>query len=152
MKNEGRRRMECPSLPPGWIREEVPRAGGLSAGKCDVYYYPPGGRTKCRSKPEMIKFLGDSVDLSGFDYGSGTFHSSIIKPKGGVKTKPKTDLMKGVKNGQNVNSLVPPIRQTASIFKQPVTVVKVIRNCMIQANKKQINIRISIQTNCLQKR
>ena len=120
--------MECPSLPPGWIREEVPRAGGLSAGKCDVYYYPPGGRTKCRSKPEMIKFLGDSVDLSGFDYGSGTFHSSIIKPKGGAKTKPKTDLMKGVKNGQNVNSLVPPIRQTASIFKQPVTVVKVIRN------------------------
>ena len=33
--------------------------------------------------------------------------------------------MKGVKTSSSANSLLPPIRQTASIFKQPVTVVKV---------------------------
>ena len=33
--------------------------------------------------------------------------------------------MKGVKATSSANSLLPPIRQTASIFKQPVTVVKV---------------------------
>ena len=33
--------------------------------------------------------------------------------------------MKGVKTSNSANSLLPPIRQTASIFKQPVTVVKV---------------------------
>ena len=33
--------------------------------------------------------------------------------------------MKGVKTSSSTNSLLPPIRQTASIFKQPVTVVKV---------------------------
>ena len=59
---------------------------------------------KCRSKPEMIKVLGDSVDLSGFDYASGTFVSSNNKPKvGDGKPRPKTDLMKGIKNQQNVN-------------------------------------------------
>ena len=38
------RRFECPALPSGWIREEVYRRGGLSIGKCDVYYIPPNGK------------------------------------------------------------------------------------------------------------
>ena len=123
-----RRRVECTALPRGWVREEVLRTGGLSAGKFDVYYYPPGGKVKCRSKPEMVKFLGDSVDLSNFDYVAGVFTSSIIKPRG---NKPKQTLggskVEPVKGGRNsnINSLIPPIRQTASIFKQPVTLVKV---------------------------
>merc|ERR1712241_1452058 len=69
-----RRRMECPALPRGWVREEVLRTGGLSAGKFDVYYYPPGGKLKCRSKPEMVKVLGNSIDLSNFDYTQGRLH------------------------------------------------------------------------------
>ena len=80
------KRSECAALPGGWIREEVLRTGGVSAGKFDVYYYPPSGKPKCRSKPEMIKVLGDTIDLSGFDYASGTFTSSIRKPQG---NKPK---------------------------------------------------------------
>jgi len=134
-----RRRSECTALPGGWIREEVLRTGGLSAGKFDVYYYPPSGKPKCRSKPEMIKVLGDTIDLSGFDYASGTFTSSIRKPQGnkpkpgGQGQNPKTDIMKGIKN-QHVNSLVPPIRQTASIFKQPVTVVKVSEDSKVKGD------------------
>ena len=120
-----RRRVECPALPRGWVREEVLRTGGLSAGKFDVYYYPPGGKVKCRSKPEMMKVLGDSLDLSNFDYTQGVFISSIIKPRGN-KQKPGLGQPEPVKGGRNsnINSLIPPIRQTASIFKQPVTLVK----------------------------
>jgi len=131
-----KRRFECPALPKGWVREEVMRKGGLSAGKFDVYYYPPTGK-KVRSKPELIKAIGDTFDLSCFDYGTGTMHSTLIKPRGrpglggggkGAKEKAKdksehqSDVMRANK-GQTA-SLVPPIRQTASIFKQPVTVVR----------------------------
>ena len=35
---------ECPALPQGWYREVVPRMGGLSAGRHDVYYYSPLGQ------------------------------------------------------------------------------------------------------------
>jgi len=121
------RRFECPALPRGWVREEVYRRGGLSIGKCDVYYIPPNGK-KVRSKPELIKLLGDTVDLSTFDYSTGTMNSTLIKPRGRM---PKTAKDKGDRedvlraNRTQTANLVPPIRQTASIFKQPVTVVKV---------------------------
>ena len=105
--------------------------GGLSAGKYDVYYYPPEGKPKCRSKPEMVKILGDSLDLSGFDFSTGVFSTpgntfnSAVRPGGGrERENPKTDFMKG-RGQQSNDNMLPPIRQTASIFKQPVTVVKV---------------------------
>ena len=154
MKNdEQKKRFECSALPKGWIREEVLRTGknetnlvfllltactisitgGLSAGKYDVYYYPPEGKPKCRSKPEMVKILGDSLDLSGFDFSTGVFSktgntfNSAVRPGGGrERENPKTDFMKGARCGQqSSDNMLPPIRQTASIFKQPVTVVKV---------------------------
>jgi len=83
----------------------------------------------------MAKILGASFDLSGFDYSSGLFSSSTgntfssaVRPSGGrEREQPKTDFMRGARSGQQHKSdnLLPPIRQTASIFKQPVTVVKV---------------------------
>ena len=113
----------------------ITTSGGLSAGKHDVYYYPPEGKPKCRSKPEMVKVLGDSLDLSGFDFSTGLFTStgnsfspaSAVRPSGGrERENPKTDFMKGARSGnQRSDNQLPPIRQTASIFKQPVTVVKV---------------------------
>jgi methyl-CpG-binding domain protein 2 len=122
-----KRSSECAALPKGWIREEVMRKGGLSAGKFDVYYYPPTGK-KVRSKPELIKVLGDTFDLSCFDYSSGTMHSTLIKPRGkprANKEKATSEHRLDVSNRfSQTGSLVPPIRQSASIFKQPVTVVK----------------------------
>ena len=61
-------RSECAALPRGWIREEVSRRSGLTVGRTDVYYYSPTGK-KLRSKQELIKILGDQIDLSTFDYG-----------------------------------------------------------------------------------
>jgi len=127
------RRFEVPALPKGWVREEVYRRGGLSVGKCDTYYYPPSGK-KVRSKPELIKLLGDKVDLSNFDYGTGTMNTTLIRPRGrkplGLAVANKDKLTGGREDVLRANrsqtaALVPPIRQTASIFKQPVTVFKV---------------------------
>ena len=71
----------------------------MSIGKCDVYYIPPNGKkvnpkalifstsVQVRSKPELIKLLGDTVDLSTFDYSTGTMNSTLIKPRGRM---PKT--------------------------------------------------------------
>ena len=81
----------------------------------------------------MAKILGSSFDLSGFDYSSGLLSSgntfsSAVRPSGGrEREQPKTDFMKGARSGhhQKSDNMLPPIRQTASIFNQPVTVVKV---------------------------
>jgi len=111
---------ECPALPQGWYREVVPRMGGLSAGRHDVYYYSPLGQ-KVRSKPELIKLLGDQCDLTCFDFNAGRLDPNLAK-KIAKEKKPKKSL--DIRNNPSEESLVPPIRQTASIFKQPVTLVK----------------------------
>ena len=113
----------------GWIREEIPRsAGGISgARKSDVYYISPSGK-RIRSKPELLKILGEHYDLATFDYHSGKMNPALASTNGkssgskGSKsngTKTPYDFTRSLRNDA---SLVPPIRQTASIFKQPVTV------------------------------
>ncbi|XP_052102387.1 methyl-CpG-binding domain protein 3-like isoform X2 [Mytilus californianus] len=104
---ELKRQSDCPSLPPGWRREEVVRQSGLSAGKTDVYYYSPDGK-KVRSKPMMARYLGEGFDLSAFDFRTGKINHSSIR-----------------KRIRQDSSLSLPIRQTASIFKQPVTVKRI---------------------------
>ncbi|XP_065821745.1 methyl-CpG-binding domain protein 2 isoform X2 [Labrus bergylta] len=65
-----RKRTDCPALPTGWKKEEVIRKSGLSAGKSDVYYYSPSGK-KFRSKPQLSRYLGNTVDLGCFDFRTG---------------------------------------------------------------------------------
>ncbi|XP_061163663.1 methyl-CpG-binding domain protein 2-like isoform X2 [Saccostrea echinata] len=100
-----KRRLDCVGLPPGWKREEVVRKSGLSAGKTDVYYISPDGK-KIRSKPQLARQLGEQFDLSAFDFRSGRINHSQLR-----------------KRMRHDGTLVLPIRQTASIFKQPVTVI-----------------------------
>lgn len=111
--------MDCPALPKGWKREEIIRKTGLSAGKIDVYYYSPSGK-KFRSKPQLARYLGDEVDLSTFDFRTGKINSLLLR-KSKRQRGTQFDYSRGMRNDA---SLVPPIRQTASIFKQPVTVYK----------------------------
>lgn len=101
-----KRRAELHGLPPGWRREEITRKTGLSAGKVDVCYYSPDGR-RVKSKSELARILGDKFDLTSFDFHSGRMLSINVH-----------------KRMHQDSSLVLPIRQTASIFKQPVTVVR----------------------------
>ncbi|XP_062595172.1 methyl-CpG-binding domain protein 2-like [Saccostrea cucullata] len=114
-----KRRLDCVGLPPGWKREEVVRKSGLSAGKTDVYYISPDGK-KIRSKPQLARQLGEQFDLSAFDFRSGRInHSQLRKSK---RPQGPYDFTRGLSQF-DCYFLVLPIRQTASIFKQPVTVI-----------------------------
>ncbi|XP_058679655.1 methyl-CpG-binding domain protein 2 [Ammospiza caudacuta] len=111
-------RMDCPALPPGWKKEEVIRKSGLSAGKSDVYYFSPSGK-KFRSKPQLARYLGNAVDLSSFDFRTGKMMPSKLQKN---KQKLRNDALNPNKGKPDLNTTL-PIRQTASIFKQPVTKV-----------------------------
>ncbi|OQR79363.1 methyl-CpG-binding domain protein 2-like [Tropilaelaps mercedesae] len=114
-------------LPKGWRREEQARRLGLSAGKVDVFYYGPDGQ-RYRSKQQLVRALGDSVDLTAFDFRSGKLSAVAARKArqqsraaaGGNGGGPSYEYLRGLKAEA---CLVAPIRQTASIFKQPVTVV-----------------------------
>lgn len=62
---------EWPILGPGWKRRTAVRKSGASSGQSDTYYQSPSGQ-RFRSRNELAKFLGDSVDLSWFDFKRGT--------------------------------------------------------------------------------
>ncbi|XP_071277398.1 methyl-CpG-binding protein 2-like [Agelaius tricolor] len=104
-------RMDCPALPPGWKKEEVIRKSGLSAGKSDVYYFSPSGK-KFRSKPQLARYLGNSVDLSSFDFRTGKMMPSKLQKN---KQKLRSDALNPNKGKPDLNTTL-PIRQTASIF------------------------------------
>ncbi|XP_051956862.1 methyl-CpG-binding domain protein 2 [Xyrauchen texanus] len=113
-----RKKTDCPALPPGWKKEEVIRKSGLSAGKSDVYYYSPTGK-KFRSKPQLSRYLGNSVDLGCFDFRTGKMMPSKMQKN---KQRLRSDILSMSKGKPDLNTAL-PIRQTASIFKQPVTKV-----------------------------
>ncbi|XP_060038037.1 methyl-CpG-binding domain protein 3 isoform X1 [Erinaceus europaeus] len=111
-----RKRWACPALPRGWEREEVPRRAGLSAGLRDVCYYSPSGK-KFRSKPQLARYLGGSVDLSTFDYRSGKMLLGRVSKS---RQRVRYDSAPQLRGKPDLNTAL-PVRQTASIFKQPVT-------------------------------
>ncbi|XP_055514578.1 methyl-CpG-binding domain protein 3a isoform X4 [Leucoraja erinacea] len=111
-----RKRFECTALPSGWKREEVTRKSGLSAGKSDVYYYSPSGK-KFRSKPQLARYLGNSMDLSSFDFRTGKMLISKLN-----KNRQRLRFDSANQGKPDLNTSL-PVRQTASIFKQPVTKV-----------------------------
>ncbi|XP_078456244.1 methyl-CpG-binding domain protein 2-like isoform X1 [Lampetra planeri] len=120
-----KRRSDCPALPPGWKREEVIRKSGLSAGKTDVYYYSPTGK-KFRSKPQLSRAVGHVVDLGCFDFRTGRMMPGKVQKN---KQKLRNEMLNSskecatsVKGKMDLNTSL-PIRQTASIFKQPITKV-----------------------------
>ncbi|XP_044943523.1 methyl-CpG-binding domain protein 3 isoform X1 [Mustela putorius furo] len=111
-----RKRWECPALPQGWEREEVPRRSGLSAGHRDVFYYSPSGK-KFRSKPQLARYLGGSMDLSTFDFRTGKM---LVGKMNRSRQRVRYDSASQAKGKPDLNTAL-PVRQTASIFKQPVT-------------------------------
>ncbi|CAK8681839.1 methyl-CpG-binding domain protein 2-like [Clavelina lepadiformis] len=108
--NSSKKRTPAIGLPNGWMREETVRQNGLSRGKSDIYYLSPNGK-KIRSKPELIRYLGNKYDLTCFDYRSGKMLTEKIRSRKGRSHDP---------NKVNLDTSIPN-RQTASIFKQPVT-------------------------------
>ncbi|KAM5146935.1 methyl-CpG-binding domain protein 1-like isoform 2-T2 [Mantella aurantiaca] len=79
---------DWPLLGKGWKRRTAVRKSGQSCGHSDTYYQSPTGQ-RFRSKPELSKFLGDSVDLSCFNFKHGTL-IPLEKRKKSKKKKKKT--------------------------------------------------------------
>ncbi|XP_051846813.1 methyl-CpG-binding domain protein 2-like [Antechinus flavipes] len=76
----------------------------------------PSGK-KFRSKPQLARYLGNIVDLSSFDFGTGKM-SQLQKNKQTLWNDPLSQN----KDKPDLNTTL-PIRQTTLIFKQPVTKV-----------------------------
>ncbi|XP_008113313.3 methyl-CpG-binding domain protein 2 [Anolis carolinensis] len=132
MEKRGKR-MDCPALPPGWKKEEVIRKSGLSAGKSDVYYFSPTGK-KFRSKPQLARYLGNTVDLSSFDFRTGKMMPSKLQKN---KQRLRNDSLNQNKGKPDLNTTL-PIRQTASIFKQPVTKVTNHPNNKVKSDPQRV--------------
>uniref|UniRef100_A0A4W4FX99 Methyl-CpG binding domain protein 3 n=1 Tax=Electrophorus electricus TaxID=8005 RepID=A0A4W4FX99_ELEEL len=86
------------------IADTVKRKRGKKNHIASFHNIYPTGK-KFRSKPQLARYLGNSMDLSSFDFRTGKI-TRIIEHAG------KPDLNTSL-----------PVRQTASIFKQPVTKV-----------------------------
>uniref|UniRef100_T1IKJ8 MBD domain-containing protein n=1 Tax=Strigamia maritima TaxID=126957 RepID=T1IKJ8_STRMM len=46
----------------GWIREQVQRQSGATAGQWNVYFYPPGQQVKLRSRPEVRSYCENELN------------------------------------------------------------------------------------------
>ncbi|KAI5615710.1 methyl-CpG-binding domain protein 2 [Silurus asotus] len=78
----------------------------------------PSGK-KFRSKPQLSRYLGNAVDLGCFDFRTGKMMPSKMQKN---KQRLRSETLSMSKGKPDLNTAL-PIRQTASIFKQPVTKV-----------------------------
>ncbi|KAK1174625.1 methyl-CpG-binding domain protein 2-like [Acipenser oxyrinchus oxyrinchus] len=78
----------------------------------------PSGK-KFRSKPQLSRYLGNTVDLGCFDFRTGKMMPSKLQKN---KQRLRNEHLSQAKGKPDLNTAL-PIRQTASIFKQPVTKV-----------------------------
>ncbi|XP_011228528.1 methyl-CpG-binding domain protein 3 isoform X3 [Ailuropoda melanoleuca] len=110
---------------PGFPR---PLRGGLRGGSARRVPYlsqvfdlddlpgSPSGK-KFRSKPQLARYLGGSMDLSTFDFRTGKM---LLSKMSKSRQRVRYDSSSQVKGKPDLNTAL-PVRQTASIFKQPVT-------------------------------
>ncbi|XP_032803324.1 methyl-CpG-binding domain protein 3-like isoform X1 [Petromyzon marinus] len=74
---------------------------------------------KFRGKPQLARYLGTGADISSFDYRTGKLIPGKLQKN---KIRLRNDQIGQGKGKPDLNTSL-PIRQTASIFKQPVTKV-----------------------------
>jgi type II secretory pathway pseudopilin PulG len=138
-----------PVLPKGWKKEEVMRKNGISSGIFDIVYVPPpppsatSGATpaaiaaatelrkrRFRSKLEMQRHFGSRYDMSLLDFRSGKLSQVVWRKQRRLKSIQAALNAPNPTSANNYltaakydNYLNVPIRSTASIFKQPVSLV-----------------------------
>lgn len=101
---------ECP--------ERVGWGGRAAAGAhADRACVPSPSGKKFRSKPQLARYLGGSMDLSTFDFRTGKM---LLSKMSKSRQRVRYDSSNQVKGKPDLNTAL-PVRQTASIFKQPVT-------------------------------
>ncbi|KAJ8270060.1 hypothetical protein GJAV_G00109900 [Gymnothorax javanicus] len=96
--------------------EDDQKRGGGEAGR--LYNLCPAGK-KFRSKPQLARYLGNSMDQSSVDFRTGKM---LMNKLNKTRQRPRYDNNGHSKIKPDLNTSL-PVRQTASIFKQPVTKV-----------------------------
>ncbi|XP_029819764.1 methyl-CpG-binding domain protein 3 [Manacus vitellinus] len=79
-------------------------------------HFSPSGK-KFRSKPQLARYLGSSMDLGTFDFRTGKM---LMNKMNKNRQRMRYDCSNQAKGKPDLNTAL-PVRQTASIFKQPVT-------------------------------
>ncbi|KAL7989128.1 hypothetical protein Chor_008047 [Crotalus horridus] len=105
----------------------------MVASSCVVADSGPSGK-KFRSKPQLARYLGNTVDLSSFDFRTGKMMPSKLQKN---KQKLRNDSLSQNKGKPDLNTTL-PIRQTASIFKQPVTKVTNHPNNKVKSDPQRV--------------
>uniref|UniRef100_A0AAR2IQC6 MBD domain-containing protein n=1 Tax=Pygocentrus nattereri TaxID=42514 RepID=A0AAR2IQC6_PYGNA len=90
----------------------------LTQEKQNLGGFLPTGK-KFRSKPQLARYLGNSMDLSSFDFRTGKIIMSKLNKN---RHRLRYDHSGQTRGKPDLNTSL-PVRQTASIFKQPVTKV-----------------------------
>lgn len=112
---------EAPALPRGWKREEFSRPKGLSNGKYQVHYINELGQ-RFKNKCMLARFMGGEVDLTPFDWRTGKIDPYLKrKVERMIKVRECSDVNRRLRNDHTIK---PPLRQTVSNFKLPVTVYR----------------------------
>lgn len=112
---------EAPALPKGWKREEFSRPRGLHNGKYQVHYINELGQ-RFKNKCMLTRFMGGEVDLTPFDWRSGKIDPFLKrKVERMVKIRECLDVNRRLRNDHTIK---PPLRQTVSNFKLPVTIYR----------------------------
>lgn len=83
--------------------------------------FSPSG-VKVRTKRQLMRFLGDLIDPAGFDFRTGLYNPVLLRKNRRHRSSSSGDTSRGLRCGDI--SVSAPLRRTASIFKQPVTLVK----------------------------
>ena len=110
-----------PALPHGWRREEFSRPKGLSNGKYQVHYINESGQ-RFKNKCMLARFMGNEVNLTPFHWRSGKIDPFLKrKVERMLKLKDCPDINRRLRNDHTIK---PPLRQTVSNFKLPVTVYR----------------------------
>lgn len=113
--------METPALPRGWKREEFSRPRGLSNGKYQVHYINERGE-RFKNKCMLARFMGGEVDLTPFDWRTGKIDPFLKrKVERMIKVRECPDVNRRLRND---HSIKPPLRQTVSNFRLPVTIYR----------------------------
>lgn len=98
-----------------------------------IPFSSPSG-TKIRSKRQLQKCLGEGLDLSCFDFRTGKLNAHLLRQS--KHSKFGLDGRSPARCGDiNVS---PPIRRTASIFKQPVTLIRTQEESKVKSELKHV--------------
>lgn len=110
-----------PALPRGWRREEFSRPRGLSNGKYQVHYINELGQ-RFKNKCMLARYVGGDVDLTPFDWRTGKIDPYLKrKVERMIRLRDCPDVNRRLRNDHTIK---PPLRQTVSNLKLPVTIYR----------------------------